>query len=367
VTSNNGTGRTNGRTNGRANSKVVKASPRKAFAKFFVVTFLCGVVGLTAALGAFETLLNQKPMSKPDVHGAQIQPEPEQTEEKLSILIPAEGVFKTDPDLKDSKRVNIVLFWNTINNGKQKGLTDTIMLGSFDPDTKKLDVVSVPRDTYYEREKYAYGGYLKINSVMETEGVLAACESVHEVLQGVQINYYAVVDYDGVAKIVDSIDGVPMNVPFNMNYTSTRQNLHINIKKGKQKLDGEHAVQFLRYRSGYTNADIGRIEAQQKFMKAAVKASIGLGLPKVAQSIVENVDSDIDIRAMLYLATNAAGLSSDDIKGHMLPGTTDTIKGLSFWAPADADEIVDMMKEIYGVPDSTTSDSSITSESAATR
>jgi LCP family protein required for cell wall assembly len=334
--------------------KSKKTTPKKAFAKFFIITFICCAVGITAGLGAMDVFLNQKPMEKaaantPPVESVGV------TEEKMNILIPAEDTFKTDPDFKNSKRVNILLFGNTINKSETYGLTDTIMLGSFDPDTKKFDVISVPRDTYYEREGYA-SGYLKINSVMESEGVKAAAESVHDVLQGVQINYYAVVNYDGVEKIIDSIGGVPMNVPRNMHYTDAKQNLYINLKKGQQTLDGKHAIQFLRYRKGYKNADIGRTEAQQKFVKAAIKEAMGLNLPKVAQTVIGNVDSDLDNRAILYLAAKAAGMSNDDFSAHMLPGTGERIVevGLDFWVPADDDEVIEMMREIYtGIPQTT--------------
>jgi LCP family protein required for cell wall assembly len=325
-------------------------SPRKAFAKFFVVTFLCCVVGATAALGAWNSLLDQKPMDKTgsEAHGAEVVEPVEQTPEKLNVLIPADGVFKTDSDFKDSGRVNVLLFGNTINSSKQKGLTDTIMLGSFDPDAKKFDIISVPRDTFYDREGYSSAAYLKINSVMETEGIKAACQSVHDVLYGVPINYSAVIDYDGIVAIVDSIDGVPVDVPKNMYYTDAKQNLYIDLKKGKQRLDGKHALQFLRYRR-YVDGDIGRVDAQQQFVKSAVKEAIGLNLPKVAQTVVENVDSDIDVRAMLYLATNASSLGSDDMNSHMLPGTSGNISGssLSFWLPADEDEVIAMMREVY--------------------
>jgi LCP family protein required for cell wall assembly len=327
----------------------IRTSPRKAFAKFFVVTFLCCVVGITAGLGALDSFLGQKPMDQSEALGTEIIESAGQTAEKLNVLIPAEGIFKTDIDFKDSKRVNILLFGNTLNNSKQKGLTDTIMLGSFDPEAKKFDIISVPRDTYYEREGYANSAFLKINSVMETDGIKGACESVHDVLQGIPINYYAVVDYNGIAKIIDSIGGVPMDIPFNMYYTDRKQGLYIDLKKGQQTLDGVHAIQFLRYRKGYTDGDIGRVDAQQRFVKAAIKESLGLNLPNVAQTVVDNVDSDIDVRAMVYLATNASSLTSDTVSSHMLPGSDGHISGskLSFWIPAESDEVVDMLREIY--------------------
>jgi LCP family protein required for cell wall assembly len=322
-----------------------KVSPGKIFLKFFVIAFVCGAVGVTAGLGAIDSLLATKPMDKSSSEVRALQPVG-QTPEKLNILIDGEGAFKTDPVLKNSKRVNILIFGNTINKSETKGLTDTIMLGSLDPDTKKFDIISVPRDTYYERSGYS-GAFLKINSVMESDGVKAACESVHNVLQGIPINYYAVINYDGVAKIVDAIGGVPVDVPFNMHYTDKKQGLYINLKKGEQRLDGEHAIQFLRYRHGYREGDIGRVAAQQKFVKAAVKEALGLNLPKVAKTVIENVDSDVDIRALLFLASKATDIDSGDINSHMLPGDAGYINKLSFWIPSESDKIVEAVREIY--------------------
>ena len=94
-----------------------------------------------------------------------------------------------------------------------------------------------------------------------------------DLLLGMPIHYYAMVDYDGVSTIVDSMGGIPMDIPFRMRYNDPydKPPLHIDIPEGQQILDGEHAVQFLRYRHGYPEGDIGRVKAQQAFMKAAFK------------------------------------------------------------------------------------------------
>jgi LCP family protein required for cell wall assembly len=398
-----------------------KTTPARAFAKFFGITLVCAVVGITAALAAWNHFLDQKPMDTASAVGITSNEPVEKTEQKMSILVKASGVFKKDPDFKNSKRVNILLFGNTINGKKvegepyseQFGLTDTIMLGSFDPETKKFDVISVPRDTYYERPEYQGAAWQKINSVLEspvtlTDSETEAIESkslsklksmannagidmkalakklgldsekdiakehlvtefmnrlkhdkqikyaakiISEVLQGVQINYYAVIDYDGAAKIIDSIGGVEINVPRNMHYTDRKQDLYINLKKGKQVLDGDKAIQFLRYRKGYREGDLGRVKAQQNFVMAAVKQSIGPNLPKVGQTILENVDSDIENRAILYLATAAISMSGDDVASHTLPGEDSYMMGGSFWIPSSDEDVVSMMREVYtGIP-----------------
>jgi LCP family protein required for cell wall assembly len=302
---------------------------------------------MTFGLGALDSWLNQKPMNKASAVGLEKTETVGQTEQKLNILVKASGVYKTDPDFKDSKRVNILLFGNTLNKSDTYGLTDTIMLGSFDPDTQKFDVISIPRDTYYERPEYKGAAWQKVNSILESEGIEKTAKIMHKILGGVQINYYAVIDYEGIANIVDSMGGVKIDVPRNMHYTDKKQNLYIDLKKGEQVLDGDHAIQYLRYRKGYKNGDIGRVEAQQKFVKEAIRQAIGLNLPKVANTVMENVDSDIDNRAILYLASKAAGMSTDDISSHMLPGEDRMTGGASFWIAADEDEIIAMMREVY--------------------
>jgi LCP family protein required for cell wall assembly len=313
-------------------------TPGGLFCKVFFIAFsICLVLFTGSVYGAFK-FLDSSPASKSGVVAEQ------KTEEQLDLLIPGEGIFKSK--YYNSKRVNVLLYGTT-----NEKLADTIMLCSFDPETEKVDVISVPRDTYYEREGFKYGGYLKINAAA-LEGPMELCKAVHNVLLGIPINYYAMVDYDGVKKIVDSMDGVPMDVPMDMKYTSKKQDLVINIKKGEQVLDGDHAVQFLRFRKGspgfpgYADGDMGRVDSQQQFVKNAVKRALGLSLPKVAMTAVENVDTTITPRAVLYLADKAAGMSSDAVQAVTLPGEAKK-NGLWFWIRADNSKIEEMLRKIY--------------------
>jgi LCP family protein required for cell wall assembly len=222
----------------------------------------------------------------------------------------------------------------------------------------------LPRDTYYERDGYS-DSYLKLNSVFH-DGAEAMCMAVHNILLGIPINYYAVIDYAGVEKIVDAMEGVPMDVPFSMDYDSPGQNLAIHLAPGQQTLDGAHAVQFLRYRSGYENGDIGRVEAQQTFMKNAAKQALSLNLPKIAKTVVANVDSDISNRAILYLGAKGAKTDQENIRTYLLPGTSGSFSGLSFWRRDEDYVIEELLRGIYDeVEETTTTDTAIESETPA--
>ncbi|MDR0853137.1 MAG: LCP family protein [Clostridiales Family XIII bacterium] len=317
--------------------KKEKLWDKKVFTKVFLISVLICTVVFTTGFTLGEHFLDYGFMKKT----GDTDSDKSKTAENMNILIKGSGIFARE--YRTSKRVNILVMGTT-----DEGLADTVMLMSFDPKTKRFDEISIPRDTYYYREGKS-GGFLKFNSIFH-DGPEAVAEAVHEVLVGIPINYYAVVDYDGVANIVDSMGGVPMDVPIDMHYLSAEQNLIIDINAGQQVLDGNHAVQYLRFRKGYANGDLGRVEAQQEFVKNAAKEALGLSLPSVAKSVVENVDSDITLRALLYLAKKAKGMSFDNVDTHTIPGTGGGIGGLSFFIRGDDTEIDAMIREFYGDP-----------------
>lgn len=251
---------------------------------------------------------------------------------------------------KDKNRVNILML------GVNDGMTDTIMLGSYDLDAKHVDVISIPRDTYYPREDARSAAERKINSIYSVKKAVGTAAAVSDLLMGMPINYYVVVDYDVVKKVVDSMGGVPMNITFHMHYNDPydKPPLKIDIPEGYQVLDGETAVKFLRFRKGsngypgYPEGDIGRIKAQQEFVKSAFRQALGFSLPKVVKTTLDNVDSDLPLGMATKLATNAVGLDGEDMRTVMIPGEAGTKDGLSYWFP-DEDGVEEMLTEIYNL------------------
>ncbi|MDR1292581.1 MAG: LCP family protein [Clostridiales Family XIII bacterium] len=248
----------------------------------------------------------------------------------------------------DSRRINILVL------GENQGLTDTVMLASFDTAIKRVDLISVPRDTYYERPDYPGAALQKINSIYKSEGssddpekgAVAMARAVSDVLSGVPIHFYEIYSDDDIEKIVDAMGGIEIDVPMDMKYTDKKQDLYINLKKGKQTLSGDQAVQFLRYRKGYKTGDIGRVEAQQNFMKEAFKQSIGLGFPKVAKTVMDNVDSNMAGKMAVRIGSEAIGMSTKDMKTWMTPGAAKTMNRASYYLVDEA-KTDEMMNEIY--------------------
>ena len=259
----------------------------------------------------------------------------------------------------DVKRVNLLMV------GINQKMTDTIMLVSWNMDDNKIDLISVPRDTYYERKGYNSPAQKKINAAYGAEGIIGTANSVSDVLYGIPINYYAVVDYDSVKTIVDGIGGVPVNVEKAMKYDDPMDKppLHINIPAGEQVLDGEHAIQYLRYRKGYREGDIGRVKAQQEFVKSAFKQALDHGLIDSVKLITKNVESDITVGAATKFALKAVGLQSDAITTYTLPGEGKYIGDVSYFIQ-DKDATKDMLRDIYDPQPATDDEAGSSDESS---
>ena len=256
-----------------------------------------------------------------------------------------EPIVGAADDLINEDRINVLFL------GTNQGLSDTTMVFSFDMKNKRLDEISIPRDTYYYRSSYPGAAYQKINSVYSTEGYEGISRAASDVLGGIAIHYYAVLEDKGVARIVDAMGGVDMYVPIDMNYEDPDQGLYIHLQAGQQRLNGDQAMQYLRFRSGYNNADLGRIDAQQGFLKAVLAQSAGLDIPKVALVASNEATSNLSMTAAIGLMTRAGGMKDWAFNTWTIPGTTGMQDGLSYFFhdPAGTKE---MMRQIYGEADS---------------
>lgn len=245
--------------------------------------------------------------------------------------------------IKDSNRINVLVV------GTENSRTDTVIVASYDTKTKIADLISVPRDTYYPREGYDRPDSKKINAIYSGEGIEGLTEAVQDIL-GIPINKYVIFDYEAVVKTVDIMEGVEVNVPFHMVYNDPYDDppLVIDIPEGKQLLDGEQSLKFLRYRKGYDNQDLGRIKAQQEFIKSAAKKVLSLKLPAVIEEAFSHVETNFSLGELLGLAGNSIGFSIENINSNLMPGVETPLEGLSFFIPND-NEIMNLVYTIYGL------------------
>ncbi len=250
--------------------------------------------------------------------------------------------------VEKSKRLNFLVF---AHDGSR---ADTIMFVSFDPDSKDLDIINIPRDTFWLVEGFTKrADHKKINSVYGHKGDKGGSKGLKQEISNmlkVPVHYYVKFDYDGAAGIIDTIGGVEINVPFDMDYDDVwaKPELHIHLKEGKQLLDGKNAVDYLRWRKNNddvkSDGDLPRISRMQNFFKTAVKKSINLKLPSVVSAGMKSVRTDIELGIALKYAQYAVDMNSSNISTYRLPGKAP--QG-SYYYIGDSEAIEELLIDIY--------------------
>ncbi len=313
----------------------------KTFLKVFLISFVCFTLIIGAGALAFFKFYEPEPVSKIGLEdGVEVVPSPLPEDENTEVKNDLEKL------INKSKRVNVLLL------GMEGPRTDTIIFASFDPESKSIDMISIPRDTFFHSKGYDHSDQKKINAVYGRSGVKGTVAVASHILVGIPIHEYITVSYSGVENIVDSLGGVKVNIPFDMNYDDPydKPPLKINLKKGTQVLNGKDAIKFVRFRknnngTGYPDGDLGRIKAQQQFLTAAADKAISFRLPVIAHTVFKFVKTSMELEDIVYYAKNAIGITKEDIKTYQLPGKS-VNQALSYYIH-DPQETEDLIKSIY--------------------
>jgi len=231
-----------------------------------------------------------------------------------------------------------------------EGVSDSILLLRFNPQQQKLTILSIPRDTKTEIPGY---GEAKINAANEEGGAALAAEAISELLGGVKIDRYIRINVQGLEKLIDALGGVTVYVPQDMKYTDHSQHLYIDLKQGRQTLDGANALNFIRFR--YDNfGDIGRVQRQQLILRAVAEKATNLEVilksPKILSIIQSHIDTNLSVEELLALSAFASKTKKMNLEMMMLPGefNGDGTTEVSYWLPHQ-ENIETLMAEHFDV------------------
>jgi len=224
-------------------------------------------------------------------------------------------------------------------------LTDTIMVASYNPNTQKANLLSIPRDSYTGKNTAKATASLKINALYNIEKTPEKTLKAVNEITGLDIKYYVIVKTEALIQLVDAIGGVEFNVPIDMKYDDPTQDLHIDLKAGTQKLDGEKAEQVLRFRhsnpdkitgqmstypSEYGNDDFGRMRTQRDFISALLKQTLKPGnifkLGEILEIAHKNVETNLELSYIKDYIPYAVEFNTDNLQTATLPGTTPDMK-----------------------------------------
>jgi LCP family protein required for cell wall assembly len=181
-------------------------------------------------------------------------------------------------------------------------------------------VLSVPRDTRTQIPGY---GVTKINAANAYGGPALTAKTVSQLLNGVGIDRYVTINVQGVQSLVDALGGVTVYVPKDMKYRDDSQHLYINLKAGKQRLNGDQALQLLRFRYD-EYGDIGRIQRQQMLMRALMEQTLNPAtltrLPQILSVIRTHIDTNLSIEELVALVGFAKQIDRPSVQMLMVPG-----------------------------------------------
>ena len=323
-----------------------------------------GIIGIVLALavlagvatGIYKTLV--KPPEKPqpvqeETQDANTQPEPEVKKPTIKHVVTKvdeqtgeEVEEETELPASHQTGVYNILICGTDDDGYR---TDTIIVAHLNETTHDVALMSVPRDTVVLNGS---GGIMKINSVYAGGGAdgMARLSKRLGAMLGFELDGYVLVNLKAFRETVNLVGGVEFDVPQDMYYNDPSQDLYINLKAGKQTLDGEKAMELVRFRKGYASQDIQRTKVQQEFLRALAKKVLSVSsltkLKDFADVFSTYVTTDLTVGNMLYFAQALMKCDFDSMKTYTLEGEGAMINGGSYY-PLYAGKLVQVVNESF--------------------
>ena len=234
--------------------------------------------------------------------------------------------FIEDGDRERKDDYYTFMFCGTDDGGTR---TDTIIVASYNVKTQQVNMVNIPRDTMSNvkrKIKKINGGF---------SGGPEQLEKELEMLLGIPIDRYVVVSFEGFEELIDLIGGVDFNVPTYMVWDDPSQDLHIYLEPGMQHLDGEKAMELVRFRKGYATQDIQRTQVQQQFLKALAKQCLSVGsLTKIgefADIFAEYVTTSLTTGNMVWFGKELLACDFDSMQCCTAEGEGAMINGAAYY------------------------------------
>ena len=243
-----------------------------------------------------------------------------------------EGGSEEVVSLRNESKYTFLVLGIDVLSG-EVGNSDAIMVMTFDVENLTLDVVNIPRDTLvnvswdlkkansiYSNMRLHYRG----QENAEMRAMEATVSAFGDIL-GFEVDYFAVMNFRAVERLIDAVGGINFYVPATISHVN-----ELTVERGQQRLNGEQAVVVLRNRN-FATADIGRVMITQSFLSEAARQIIAqrnnIQITSIANIFLNNVATDMSLDDLIFFANAFLQISPDDIRFHMLPGFVDTMRG----------------------------------------
>ena len=276
-----------------------------------LVASLLSLLFLTTAAVATVKYLVRAPepdQAPPAVEDADTQQAPEQDDQAVPTT-----------NGRARKQYCYTILLSGLDN--DNGGSDTNILMRFDAVHKSINLVSLPRDTLLNHTWRSN----KLNFAYASGGTELLRKEISNLL-GIPVDFHVTVDLKGFISLVDQIGGVDFDVPVNMDYDDPYQDLHIHYAKGMRHLNGQQAMEVVRWRknndgTGYATADIGRIGTQQAFLTQVARQLLSVkNVPAMAEVFLKYVKTDLKLGNLVWLGNEALDIGMEGVSFYTLPG-----------------------------------------------
>ncbi len=270
----------------------------------------------------------------------------------LFIMIVLSFCSPVNRTVQKGERINLLLIGcDETENSKR---ADVLMFFSFLPRQRLADILSIPRDSRVRVPQYKL---LRINEFFaygyKKGGIEEGISLTREVTQnllGLEIPYYIQIDFKGLISIVDALGGITIDIAEKMDYDDNWGSLHIHFKPGRQTLNGQQCLEYLRFRKD-VQGDIGRMQRNRNFIRALTakikSPAIIFRMPQLAWTSIKAFHTNLGLYDLLTLISELRKLNTQNFRQQQLPGNPVSIRGAWVWAidKPRMDKVTQLLRE----------------------
>lgn len=233
----------------------------------------------------------------------------------------------------------------------EEGRTDSLMVATFNKESRQVTLVSIPRDSYVDiiiEDEEPFKD--KINHAYAYGGIDTTIATVENLLD-IPIDYYATINFDGIEDLVDAVGGVEIDVLIPISGKATG---NVELEPGVQVLNGKEALAYARMRKQDPEGDIGRAGRQQQVIEAIIHEATTINsftkLNRIMNAVGENIRTNMTLSEAAQLQPYAKSLKS--FNRETLEGTDLTLNGVYYYEidPADLRDAQALLQTELGMP-----------------
>lgn len=204
--------------------------------------------------------------------------------------------------------------------------SDVMMLVHIDADRKRVQVMSIMRDSWVDVPGH---GKAKINAALSWGGTALAVQTVEQLLE-VRIDHVALIGFEGFEQMTDALGGVTVNVPAPFQEGGYR------FAQGDTEMDGKQALVFVRQRYAFEKGDFQRVANQQAFIRSLADRAISGGtltnpakIADLVSAIARNlsVDPGFTAQRMIDIGLSLREIRPSSVQYFTMPATGTGMEG----------------------------------------